>query len=332
MVDALVASLVELANQDLKNKNYASAVRRADSILSLRKDNAEARDIRGLAQGKLEELKGAAQEARRAFEAGDTDKATQALATVMSIDPGDPVVDELSQKLNRYFQGKAEDARSEMAKSRALAEGAGATRQPDFADAAESGRKAEALFKNREFAVATGRYLEARDRFDRARNAQVRPTPAPRPAPIVVTPTPAPAPPTLPIPAPPSLVPTSAPGPVTLASAPPPAPALGDEPAIRKVIEDYKRAIESKNLELFRAVKPSLSAVEEKALRDLFKSGARQQLNLTVESVEVEGGQAKVRTSRQDSIDGRQQKKVQQTFNLTKAPSGWVIRDWTISQ
>ena len=332
MVDALVASLVELANQDLKNKNYASAVRRADSILSLRKDNAEARDIRGLAQGKLEELKGAAQEARRAFEAGETDKATQALATVMSIDPSDPVVDELSQKLNRYFQGKAEDARSEMAKSRALAEGAGATRQPDFADAAESGRKAEALFKNREFAVATGRYLEARDRFDRARNDQIRPTPAPRPAPIVVTPTLAPAPPTLPIPAPPSFVPTSAPGPVTLASAPPPTPALGDEPAIRQVIEDYKRAIESKNLELFRAVKPSLSAVEEKALRDLFKSGARQQLNLTVESVQVEGGQAKVRTSRQDSIDGRQQRKVQQTFNLTKAPSGWVIRDWTITQ
>jgi tetratricopeptide (TPR) repeat protein len=329
MVDALVASLVELANQDLKNKNYASAVRRADSILSLRRDNAEARDIRGLAQGKLEELKGAAQEARRSFEAGDTDKASQALATVMSIDPNDAVVDELSQKLNRYFQGKAEDARSEMAKSRALAEGAGATRQPDFAEAAESARKAEALFKNREFAVATGRYLEARDRFDRAKNTQVRPTPVPRP-PVVVPPIP--VPPTLPTPVPPTAIPTATPGVVTLPSAPPPTLPPGDEPAIRRVIEDYKRAIESKNLELFRAVKPSLSAAEEKALRDLFKSGVRQQLNLTVESVQIDGGLARVRTSRQDAIDGRQQKKVQQAFTLTKGPSGWVIRDWTISQ
>jgi serine/threonine protein kinase/tetratricopeptide (TPR) repeat protein len=325
MVDALVASLVELANQDLKNKNYASAVRRADSILSLRKDNAEARDIRGLAQGKLEELKAAAQEARRAFEAGDTDKASQALGTVMSIDPNDPVVDELSQKLNRYFQGKAEDARSEMAKSRALAEGAGANRQPDFAEAAENARKAEALFKNREFAVATGRYLEARDRFERARNNQTRPTPAPRPTPIFVPPTPAPAPPTLPVPAP-TFVPTSAPGPVTPPSAPPPISALGDEPAIRKVMDDYKRAIESSNVELFRAVKPNLSSREEQSLRESFKAVRNHQVNLSLGPIQIAGSQATVRVSRQDVLDGRKAA-FQQTFTLVKGPSGWVIKE-----
>jgi serine/threonine-protein kinase len=326
MVDALVASLVELANQDLKNKNYPSAVRRADSILSLRKDNAEARDIRGLAQGKLEELKAGAQEARRAFEAGDTDKASQALATVMSIDPNDPVVDELSQKLNRYFQGKAEDARSEMARSRALAEGAGATRQADFAGAVDGARKAEALFKNREFAVATGRYLEARDRFDRAKYAQVRPTPAPRPTPIVVPPTPAPAPPTLPVSAPPSVVPTFAAGPVTLPSAAPPPPAIGDEPAIRKVMEDYKRAIESGSVELFRAVKPNLSSKEEQSLRESFKAIRNHQVNLSLGPIQIAGSQAAIRVSRQDVLDGRKVA-FQQTFTLVKGPSGWVIRE-----
>jgi len=324
MVDALVASLVELANQDLKNKNYASAVRRADSILSLRKDNAEARDIRGLAQGKLEELKAAAQEARRAFEAGETDKASQALATVMSIDPNDSVVDELSQKLNRYFQGKAQDARSEMTKSRALAEGAGASRQPDFAEAVDGARKAEALFKNREFAVATGRYLEARDRFDRAKNAQVRPPP--RPTPIVVAPTAAPPPTTLPIPAPPSIVPTAAPAPVTLPSAPPPTLPVGDEPAIRKVMDDYKRAIESRSLELFRAVKPNLSSREEQSLRESFKAVRNHQVNLTLGPIQIAGSQATVRVSRQDVIDGRRAA-FQQTFTLVKGPTGWVIRE-----
>ena len=329
MVDALVGSLVELANQDLKNKKYAAAVKRADNILNLRKDSTDARDIRNLAQRKLDELQAAAAEARRAFEAGDTAKATQALVTVMSIDPNDSVVDELSQKLNRFFQTKAEDARSEMGRSRAGAEGAGASRQPDFTEAVDGARKAEGLFKNGEFAVATGRYLEARDRFDRAKNAQLRPTPAPRPTTIIVPPT---APPPLPTPVPPTAMPTATPGPVTIPSAPPPTLPTGDEPAIRRVIEDYKRAIESKNLDLLRAVKPSLSSAEEKALRDLFKTPVRQQLNLNVESVQVEGGQAKVRTSRQDSIDGRQQRRVQQTFTLTKGPSGWVIRDWIISQ
>jgi tetratricopeptide (TPR) repeat protein len=331
MVDALVGSLVELANQDLRNKNYASAVKRADNILALRKENTEARDIRNLAQGKLDELHAAAQQAREAFEAGDAAKASQFLVTVMSIDPSDAVVDELSQKLNRFFQTKAEDARSEMGKSRAAAEAAGAVRQADFSDAVEGARKAEGLFKNREYAVATGRYLEARDRFERARNAQMRPTPAPRPTAIAVAPTLAPAPPTL-APVPPPVIPTAAPAPVTVASAPPATLALGDEPAIRKVIDDYRRAIESKNLELFRAVKPSLSAAEEKSLRDLFKMPQRQQLNLNVESVDINGAQARVRTSRQDAVDGRQQRKVQQTFNLTKAASGWVIKDWSISQ
>ena len=327
MVDALVGSLVELANQDLKNKNYASAVKRADSILNLRKDNTEARDIRNLAQGKLDELQSAAQEARRAFEAGDTNKSSQALATVMSIDPNDPVVDELSQKLNRYFQTKAEDARTEMGKSRAAAEAAGALRQPDFAEALDGARKAETLFKSREYAVATSRYLAARDRFDQARNAQMRPTPAPRPTAIVVAPTLAPPPPTLaPTPPPVVFTPVPAPVPATLPSAPPPTLAGADEPAIRKVMDDYKRAIESSNLELFRAVKPNLSAREEQSLRESFKVVRSHQVNLSLGAIQIAGAQATVRVSRQDVLDGRRVP-FQQTFTLVKGPSGWVIKE-----
>jgi hypothetical protein len=243
---------------------------------------------------------------------------------VMSIDPNDPVVEELSQKLNRYFRGKAEDARSEMAKSRALADGAGATRQPDFADAAENARKAEALFKNREFAVATGRYLEARDRFDRAKNAQVRPTPVPRPTPIVVPPT-APPPP-LPTPVPPTAIPTAMPRPVTIPSAPPPTLPLGDEPAIRKVMDDYKRAIESSSVELFRAVKPNLSSKEEQSLREAFKAVRNHQVNLSLGPIQIAGSQATVRVSRQDVLDGRKAA-FQQTFTLVKGPGGWVIKE-----
>jgi len=325
MIDALVGSLTELANQDLRNKNYASAVKRADNILNLRAGNTEAQQIRAVAQGKLEELEAAARDARAAFEAGNTDRASQALATVMSIDPNHPVVDELSQKLNRYFQSKAEEARTEMTRSRAAAEGVGASRQNDFVEAADGARKAEALFKNREFAVATQRYLEARDRFDRAKNAQTRPTPAPRPTPFVPPVTQ--APPTAPTPPPPVVVPpTLAPAPVPLPSAPPPTLPLGDEPAIRKVLDDYKRAIETRNLELFKAVKPNLSGREEQTIRDSFKAVRNHQVNLSLGAIEIAGAQATVRVSRQDTLDGRAAR-FQQTFTLVKGPSGWVIKE-----
>jgi tetratricopeptide (TPR) repeat protein len=328
MIDALVASLVELANQDLKNKNYPSAVKRTDSILNLRRDHAEAQQIRAVAQGKLNELESAAGEARAAFEAGNTDKASQALSTVMSINPSHPVVDDLSTKLNRYFQAKAEEARAAMVRSRAAADGIGAGGQNDFGEAADSARKAEDLFKSRQFAVATQRYLEARDRFERARNAQERARAtavAPRPTPILLPPTQ--APPTVPTALPPTAVPTTLAAPATLPTAAPrPAPAAGDEPSIRKVMDDYKRAIESKNLELFRTVKPNLSSREEQSLRDSFKAIRSHQVNLSLGAIQIEGTQATVRVARQDVLDGRRAS-FQQTFTLVKGPSGWVIRE-----
>ncbi|PYQ25540.1 MAG: hypothetical protein DMF81_01965 [Acidobacteria bacterium] len=320
IIDALVASLVELANQDLKNKNYASAVKRADNILNVRADNPEARQIRAVAQAKLDEVEGAARDARSAFEAGDTDKASQALSTVMSINPNHPVVDELSQKLNRYFRATAEEARGQLAGSRTAAEGAGASRQAEFADAVSSQRKAEALFKNQEFAVATQRYLEAR------RNAQERPKPTPKPTAVVVAPTFAPPATTLPptsLP-PATAAPTAVPSPQSLALP------LGDEPAVRRVLDDYKRAMETKDLKLLKAVKPNMSAEEERALAGLFKSAGKLQLSLATDSIQIDGAQATARVSRQDVIDGRQQPRFQQTFTLVKGPSGWTIREWVI--
>jgi tetratricopeptide (TPR) repeat protein len=329
MIDALAASLVELANQDLKNKNYASAVKRTDSILNLRRDHAEALQIRGVAQGKLSELESAAGEARAAFEAGNTDKASQALSTVMSINPSHPVVDELSTKLNRYFQAKAEEARAEMARSRAAADGIGAARQNDFGEAVDSARKAEDLFKSRQFAVATQRYLEARDRFERARNAQEKARAAavvPRPTPILLPPSL--APPTVSSAFPPT-VPTTMAAPATPTpptAAPPPALAAGDEPSIRKVMDDYKRAIELKNLQLFKTIKPNLSGREEQSLRDSFKAIRNHQVNLSLGPIQIAGTQATVRVVRQDVLDGRRAS-FQQTFTLVKGPSGWVIQE-----
>jgi hypothetical protein len=91
-------------------------------------------------------------------------------------------------------------------------------------------------------------------------------------------------------------------------------------------MDDYKRAIESKNLELFRTIKPNLSGREEQSLRDSFKAIRNHQVNLSLGPIQIAGTQATVRVARQDVLDGRRAS-FQQTFTLVKGPSGWVIQE-----
>jgi len=122
-------------------------------------------------------------------------------------------------------------------------------------------------------------------------------------------------------------------GPVV--TAPPIAPdqgasATAHDAEIRRVIAEYARAIEGKDLALFRAVKPNLSGDEEKRLQDAFKAIKSQQVAITIDSIQVEGAQATVRVSRQDVINGRAMRAVHQTFRLVQGGPGWTIQ--TIGQ
>jgi hypothetical protein len=98
------------------------------------------------------------------------------------------------------------------------------------------------------------------------------------------------------------------------------------EPAIRRVIAEYGRAIEAKDLTLFRQVKPNLSADEAKRLEAAFKAIKSQQVGIAVESIQVSGAEAVVRVARQDVINGKPVQKVQQTFRLAQQGGGWVIQ------
>jgi len=92
----------------------------------------------------------------------------------------------------------------------------------------------------------------------------------------------------------------------------------------------YGRAIESKDIALFRRVKPNLSADEQRRIEDSFRSVASQQVAITILSIELHGDDASVRLRRRDTIQagGRQQTtETQQTMTLTRSASGWVIRD-----
>src|SRR6267142_4698287 len=153
--EALVGNQVELARVDLENKDYKAAIGRAERALALDPSSAEARQVLDQAQRTAAELDAVAAEAKRAFDAGDTDHATRALARVLALDPRHPVAGELTAALNVHFRKQAEDARRTADEARREAEPFRSAAPEGFAQADRTGRDAAALLERNEFAVAT---------------------------------------------------------------------------------------------------------------------------------------------------------------------------------
>jgi hypothetical protein len=97
--------------------------------------------------------------------------------------------------------------------------------------------------------------------------------------------------------------------------------------SIRKVLEVYVRAVEAKDMQMFRAVKPNLSEEEEKRARTAFKSIQSQVVKMNVLSLDVKEGKATVKVSRRDTINGSIVSSFPQTFSLAKETAGWTIQD-----
>jgi hypothetical protein len=171
-----------------------------------------------------------------------------------------------------------------------------------------------------------------------------QPSPAPAPAapaaePAATTAVPVTIPPPAPVVPPPVVTPErTAPKPVPApepaapvdkppaAAAPPPAP--DHDALIRSVVATYARAIETKDLALFRSIKPNLSGEEERRLVEGFRAVTSQRVTLTVLSLNRRDDEAVVVVRRRDVIEaaGRQQTaESQQTLTLTRAGTGWVI-------
>ncbi len=100
-----------------------------------------------------------------------------------------------------------------------------------------------------------------------------------------------------------------------------------EEKAIRRLLESYVRAIETKDVDQFRSVKPNLSADEERKARKAFESLQSQAIVMTIQSVEVQEGQALVRVNRRDTINGTIVSSFPQSFSLAKAREDWNIRE-----
>ena len=234
-----------------------------------------------------------------------------------------------------------------------------------FAEARSLAQEAEGLVGKKQFAVAAQKYMAARDAWARAqRDAETaraaaaaaaaaaprRPEPATTPgiaasqvpsparpagpptaAPMVSAPT---AAPTLPAPAPthPAATLATAPPPSLAVPAPASAPAASvaaggsQDAAVRALIADYGRAIESQDVALFKSLKPDLSAEEEKRLRESFAAIKSQKVGITIESVEIEGTKAAVHVVRQDTVNGHALKLPPQVFHLVRDGADWRIQ------
>jgi len=358
LTEALVTSQVELARADLANHDYAAAAQRAEEVLKRQKENIEAKEILKGARQAQGQLEAGAAEARAAFfERKDATAAADALSRVIALDPRHPVVGELSGELNRSFKGQADDSRNQTEAARTAAEQVRASAQASFGEARQLFAAADTSYKREEYTVAAQKYQQARIAFERARReseedraaaaaAAARPSPSARPPASLAAPSPAASPSQAAAsPLAPTAAPVSSPTPSpTIAAMLTPAPTVAPsvspyssltasatagesaEAAVRRVLENYKRALESRDIALYRSLKPDLSANEEKALSESFKVVKSTVVGMVEESIRIDGDRATVRVSRQDIINGRPTPRFSLTINFVRSGGTWLIQ------
>ncbi len=107
----------------------------------------------------------------------------------------------------------------------------------------------------------------------------------------------------------------------------PAGPLSPDAIGIRKVLETYVKAVEAKDVQMFRTAKPNMSEEEERRARAAFKSIQSQTIKMNVLSLEVKEGKATVKVARRDTINGSIVSSFPQTFQLAKEGANWAIQD-----
>lgn len=96
------------------------------------------------------------------------------------------------------------------------------------------------------------------------------------------------------------------------------------------MIQTYKRAIETKNIDLFRSVRPNLTRADETTLMNSFKQIDSQQIDLRVENLRIEGRTASAQIARRDTLITAGRRQIQnstQTLRFQKTDAGWVIAE-----
>ena len=305
---AFVQSRFELAEQSLQARQFREARRYADDVLAAAPAHVKAQAIRDQAAAALRQAETTIDRARELMQAGDVRGAVRALDEARTIDPIAPGVAEVSRLLAERFKTQAEAAEQELQRSRA---------------AAAPQRAAPPAAK-----PAPAPSLPASTPGDVVSPAvPAPPAPVPPPSPAVTTEAQAarsaPA-------ETPAIKP--APSPVNPPDRKPVEPSrdVDDDAAIRSVVAAYARAIETKDLALFRSIKPNLGTDEERRIQQGFRAVTSQRVNITILSIDRRGDNATLLLRRQDIIEagGRKQSpESRQTMTLTRTNGTWVITE-----
>jgi hypothetical protein len=278
-------------------------------VLAAVPEHAGARAIRDESGAMLRRFDTAMTNARAGITAGDPRGAARWLDEARSIDPVGPGVADVSALLADRLDRQADAARQELQRSRT----------PGPSSAAQASRPLQ---------PSPVQAPPPEPAPTVSRSSPVSPTAAAAPRqedpPRVESPEP-PAPPVRPAPSPlPPAVERREREPEANATP----PVEDDDAAIRRVVAVYGRALETKDLALFRSVKPNMAADEERRIQQGFRAVDSQQVSITILSLERRGAQASVRLRRRDTIDAggrRQAADSQQTITLTKTNGNWVI-------
>jgi serine/threonine protein kinase len=331
---ATIQSRLDLAETSLKARNYRAALAYGGEVLAVEPTNARAGAIRLEAQSALDRFDAAVGDARQRMAAGDIQGTARALETARGIDPTAPSVSEISAQL-------AEQVRRNQADAQAVPRARSPVEPPSAAQKPSASRPSRPE-PQRDVSPPPAPSTPPAALPSPSASPRTEPPPAPAPAPSSAPPPPTPTPAPAPVPQPPvqkSPVPqVDAPAPVPPVTSEPrkkePAPsapsAEEEDAAIRRLVASYGRAIETKDLGLFRSIKPNLSDEEARRLQAGFRAVTSQRVSLTIVSMEHRGSEATVVLGRQDTIQagGRQQTtRSQQTMKLARTNSGWVIVD-----
>ncbi|MGH7320290.1 MAG: hypothetical protein ACRELA_11790, partial [Candidatus Rokuibacteriota bacterium] len=99
---------------------------------------------------------------------------------------------------------------------------------------------------------------------------------------------------------------------------------------IRRALDDYTRAIETKDLALLQRVRPNLSPADVRRIQTSFQQSRSQKVQLDIQDIDISGDEAEVKGRRKDEFvpsSGGQLIRNEASFlaKLKRTATGWVI-------
>jgi serine/threonine-protein kinase len=156
------AAAIQQARTALESKDFASAQRIAEAVLTRTPDHAEARRIRDTARDT--QIKASLQEAQDSLASGDFAGASRAAGNVLALDPANDEAKRIVEQGGAREKTRAADeARARMNEARSGAQAAGATRYAPaaFRAATRADQDAQRLYKSGRLSEAMSRFYEA---------------------------------------------------------------------------------------------------------------------------------------------------------------------------